>query len=86
MEFNEVASKLAPITAHYHLADASSEDSEGLQIGEGIIDFFEVFKSMNEHSSQATWIPEIWQGHKNSGEGFWLALERLDDISSKVFG
>ena len=23
-------------------------------------------------------IPEIWQGHVNNGEGFWLALERLE--------
>ena len=23
-------------------------------------------------------IPEIWQGHVNDGEGFWLALERLE--------
>ena len=26
----------------------------------------------------ATFIPEIWQGHKNGGEGFWVALERLE--------
>ena len=23
-------------------------------------------------------VPEIWQGHKNGGEGFWVALERLE--------
>ena len=28
--------------------------------------------------TQATFIPEIWQGHKNNGEGAWLALERLE--------
>ena len=22
--------------------------------------------------------PEIWQGHKKGGEGFWIALERLE--------
>ena len=26
----------------------------------------------------ASFIPEIWQGHKNMGEGFWTALERLE--------
>lgn len=25
-------------------------------------------------------IPEIWQGHKNSGEGFWNVLERLENL------
>jgi N-acetylneuraminate synthase len=25
-------------------------------------------------------IPEIWQGHKNEGEGFWVALERLEGL------
>jgi hypothetical protein len=24
-------------------------------------------------------IPEIWQGHKNNGEGFWVGLERLEN-------
>ena len=27
---------------------------------------------------QAGFIPEIWQGHKNNGEGFWIALDRLE--------
>ena len=26
----------------------------------------------------AGFIPEIWQGHKNDGEGFWVALKRLE--------
>ena len=25
-----------------------------------------------------SFIPEIWQGHVNGGEGFWTALERLE--------
>ena len=25
-----------------------------------------------------SFIPEIWQGHVNDGEGFWIALERLE--------
>ena len=27
---------------------------------------------------KASFIPEIWQGHKNGGEGFWTAFERLE--------
>jgi hypothetical protein len=26
----------------------------------------------------ASFIPEIWQGHKNEGAGFWTALDRLE--------
>ena len=25
----------------------------------------------------ATYTPEIWMGHKEDGEGFWVALNRL---------
>lgn len=25
-----------------------------------------------------SFIPEIWQGHINNGEGFWTALDRLE--------
>ena len=33
---------------------------------------------MRQHAPGASFIPEIWQGHKNMGEGFWTALERLE--------
>jgi N-acetylneuraminate synthase len=33
---------------------------------------------MDQLAPQATFIPEIWQGHKNNGEGAWLALEHLE--------
>lgn len=68
----------APLAAHYHIADAKGTDGEGLQIGEGSLDFAMVFEVMRRLSPGASWIPEIWQGHKNRGEGFWLALNRLE--------
>jgi N-acetylneuraminate synthase len=33
---------------------------------------------MRRLSPEASFIPEIWQGHKNQGEGAWRALERLE--------
>ncbi len=69
---------LGPHTAHYHLGDAKGVDGEGLQIGEGDIDFSSLAKTMTMHAPGASFIPEIWQGHKNFGEGFWIALERLE--------
>ncbi len=76
--FREFISKTAPHTSHYHLADAEGLDGEGLQIGDGSIDFSQLSKLMAKLSPGVSFIPEIWQGHKNKGEGFWLALEKLE--------
>lgn len=67
-----------PHTAHLHLADAFGVDSEGLQIGEGDCDFYQIAEKMKELCASASWIPEVWQGHENGGRGFWIALERLE--------
>lgn len=69
---------LAPYTAHYHLGDAKGLDGEGLQVGDGDIDFVALGKVMARGAPDVSFIPEIWQGHKNLGEGFWVALERLE--------
>ena len=39
---------------------------------------------MKKGCPEATFIPEIWQGHKNAGEGAWLALERLEACAQKA--
>lgn len=69
---------LGPYTAHLHLGDAKGLDGEGLQIGAGEIDFDAVGAVLGRYAPTASFIPEIWQGHKNMGEGFWTALERLE--------
>jgi len=62
---------------HLHLADASNHNSEGLQIDEGEVNWVNTINLLNEYSPNATFIPEIWQGHLNNGNGSWKALERL---------
>ena len=57
---------------------ASGVDGEGLQIDEGEVDWASVFRLLSNLAPRASFIPEIWQGHKNNGEGAWLALERLE--------
>lgn len=69
---------LGQFIKHLHIADAAGVDDEGLQIGEGELNMSLVFELMSKHCKQATWIPEIWQGHKNQGEGFWVAFSRLE--------
>jgi N-acetylneuraminate synthase len=78
MDFYSFAEKIAPFTAHLHLGDAKGLNGEGLQVGDGEIDFLRLGKILQKGCPTATFIPEIWQGHKNGGEGFWMALERLE--------
>jgi N-acetylneuraminate synthase len=77
-DFTEGLAQLGPHTAHLHFGDAKGLDGEGLQVGEGEIDFDQVGAVLRKHAPGASFIPEIWQGHKNMGEGFWIALERLE--------
>ena len=77
-DFYEFAEKIAPFSAHLHLGDAKGLNGEGLQVGEGEIDFVRLGAILQKGCPTATFIPEIWQGHKNGGEGFWIALERLE--------
>jgi sialic acid synthase SpsE/sugar phosphate isomerase/epimerase len=77
--FSTFLAQILPHTAHLHLADASGVDGEGLQIDEGEVDWADVFQLMHRLAPSASFIPEIWQGHKNNGEGAWLALERLEN-------
>ena len=80
INFYEFIEKVAPYTAHIHMGDAKGVNGEGLQIGEGEINFNKLCEILLEKSPKASFIPEIWQGHKNNGEGFWIALDRLSGL------
>jgi len=80
LDFYEFAKLLGPITGHLHIGDALGLNGEGLQIGEGDIDFEKLISILDVYCPDASFIPEIWQGHKNGGEGFWAALDKLENI------
>lgn len=82
--FHEFLQTVGPHVAHLHMADASGVDGEGLQIGDGDVDWVEVCGTLDRFAPQAGFIPEIWQGHKNDGEGFWIALDRLEHAWSRA--
>lgn len=78
MSFHDYVEMVGPYAAHMHLADAAGVDGEGLQIGEGEIDFGALAHQLRRLTNGASFIPEIWQGHANRGEAFWIALDRLE--------
>lgn len=81
VNFYDFAKKIAPITAHLHIGDALGVNGEGLQIGDGDLDFKRLNVILDKYCPNASFIPEIWQGHKNGGEGFWIALDRLENFT-----
>lgn len=72
--------QVAPVTAYIHMGDAKGVNGEGLQIGDGDLDFKRLASVLDAGCPEAGFIPEIWQGHKNRGEGFWIALEKLEGL------
>ncbi len=79
-DFYQEVRILLPHIRHLHLADAAGLDGEGLQIGEGTIDwahFFRVIRPGQPDGYSGTMIPEIWRGHQRQGEGFLIAMQRL---------
>jgi len=83
-DFYQQARILLPYTRHLHLSDASGLDGEGLQIGEGTIDWARFFE--DAHSYHGTMIPEIWRGHQREGEGFVIAINRLSEAYFRAVG
>jgi sialic acid synthase SpsE/sugar phosphate isomerase/epimerase len=81
--FTSFIQKVGPYTAHLHIADAKGLDGEGLQIGEGDIDFVSLANVLEEYAPGVSMIPEIWQGHENDGEEFWIALDKLEGFLGK---
>jgi N-acetylneuraminate synthase len=76
--FKDFIDRVGPYTAHLHIVDAQGVDSEGLQIGDGDLDFLALAEDLDRVAPKAPFIPEIWQGHENEGEGFWIALRALE--------
>ena len=79
-DFEEFLEAVIPFTAHIHVGDAKGVNGEGLQVFDGDIDFHKFGKILNDAENRSSFIPEIWQGHKNNGNVFWIALQRLQGI------
>lgn len=77
-DLKEHAETLRPYVDYLHVADAAGVDGEGLQIGEGGIDFERIAPVFEDFDGPV--ITEIWRGHERRGEGFKKAAERLSDV------
>jgi sialic acid synthase SpsE/sugar phosphate isomerase/epimerase len=82
VDFYEQVKVLLPYIRHLHLSDGAGLDGEGLQIGEGSIDWVHFFRIIGDY--HGTMIPEIWRGHQRQGEGFLIAIQRLSDAYFKA--
>lgn len=65
-----------PYVSHIHISDAYGHNGEGIQIGEGDIDFESLFTEMKDF--KFSWVPEIWSGHLYEGAGIYECLKRLE--------
>jgi len=82
----QFAGAVMPHVRHLHVSDAAGTGGEGLQIGEGDVNFIELMPLLL--TARPTLIPEIWMGHHLGGRGFRLGLNRLTDLvwASQVLG
>ena len=75
---NNFTKKISKHVRHLHISDGAGTTQEGLQLGNGNLDFdhlFEIFQTID-----SGFIPEIWQGHLNNGNGFYKALKTIQDL------
>lgn len=72
--------KVAPHVSYLHLADAQGIDGEGVPFGKGDLQLDRLSALLEELLPNTPFIPEVWQGHLNSGEGFWSALDHIESL------
>lgn len=62
---------------YLHISDAAAPEVEGLQLGDGSIDFGPVVERIKERGKDWWGIPEIMDGHRDGGKGFARAMTFL---------
>ena len=78
IDFYDAFSRLLSVSSYLHVSDCTGSDQEGLQIGQGDIDFVRLNEIIRRSSTlPVDTIVEIWQGHLDTGSGFVNALELL---------
>jgi len=76
VDLAEYTKEIMPIVKHIHISDAYGNNGEGVQIGEGSIDFPSVYKELVPYNF--TWVPEIWSGDLHEGAGTYICMKILE--------
>ncbi|MDD1975005.1 N-acetylneuraminate synthase family protein [Pseudomonas tussilaginis] len=79
LDFQAALALLLPHSAHLHVADAKGSNGEGVLMGTGDVDWPATWNQLKGYP-QVSFIPEVWQGHKDHGAGFWSALTYLQSL------
>jgi N-acetylneuraminate synthase len=80
LDFQAALALLLPHSAHLHVADAKGSNGEGVIMGTGDVDWPATWAQLKGYPD-VSFIPEVWQGHKDHGAGFWSALEFLNKLN-----
>jgi deoxyribonuclease-4 len=77
-DFLAYVKALKPFIRHIHISDARGTEDEGVQIGEGEIDFEALLPCLE--GLDVAVVPEIFNGHRDRGAAFKIAIDRLESI------
>lgn len=80
LDFQQALELLLPYTAHLHVSDAAGTNGEGVVMGTGDVHWPPVWRAICA-ATGVSFIPEVWQGHKDHGAGFWHALDLLSALA-----
>jgi len=72
----EELTKIEKYVDHFHLSDAEGVDGEGLQFGEGTMNYDKIIPILNNFTEKSFAI-EVWKGHELGGKGFKIFLDRV---------
>jgi sialic acid synthase SpsE/sugar phosphate isomerase/epimerase len=77
IELSTYMRTVKPYVRHIHFSDCTGIDGEGVQLGDGEIDWSEVCETFADY--EHGWTPEIWNGHHDHGSKFCVAHQKLAD-------
>ncbi len=80
MTIGQFYKEVKHLIRHVHVADTIGTLGEGLQIGEGMINFKDFLPELIQ--TNISYLPEIWLGHNDGGRGFIEALNKITEIVS----
>lgn len=80
LDFQHALELLLPYTAHLHVSDAAGTNGEGVVMGTGDVQWGPAWRAITA-ARGVSFIPEVWQGHKDQGSGFWHALSYLSILA-----